>query len=296
VTPTTSLRISESILSRARVQAVKQRLTLARWLVFAIEDAVEAAEGKTGAQHQARVPVTEMLMGDRQDHPDITPKATNGSAPPVPPPAIRPIRSKDPPSDVRVSVVIAAINAEVRCEQQRALGGIIQRDLRRILKIEPFTDVADLGSARAKDPDAWIAADAGPGLIGVLFPNNRDIVARAVTRKNRVMMDLRLARYGTELQKFGASVGISGRAAVNLRNTLQHFPGMSIEEAVRQGPAAWLDAEVSEDVARKLFDERTAMEARRRGNARSMAKKKIAAGLAIKPSPKNVKDRGQATN
>jgi hypothetical protein len=62
---------------------------------------------------------------------------------------------------------------------------------------------------------------------------------------------------------------------VNLRTLIaQHFAGMSIDQAVRQGPEVWLDAGVGEDVARKLFGEQAALEARRRANARGNAKKR----------------------
>jgi hypothetical protein len=54
----------------------------------------------------------------------------------------------------------------------------------------------------------------------------------------------------------------------------EHFAGMSPEEAFAKGPDAWLAAGVSEDVARKLFGDAVADEAKRRTTARSNAKKR----------------------
>jgi hypothetical protein len=48
---------------------------------------------------------------------------------------------------------------------------------------------------------------------------------------------------------------------------------MSPEEAVAMGPDAWLAAEVSEDVARRIFGDEVAAEAKRRTQARSNSKK-----------------------
>jgi hypothetical protein len=46
---------------------------------------------------------------------------------------------------------------------------------------------------------------------------------------------------------------------------------MTVEQAIQQGPAAWLDAGMSEGVARQLFDETTAIKAKRRAEARQNA-------------------------
>jgi hypothetical protein len=80
---------------------------------------------------------------------------------------------------------------------------------------------------------------------------------------------------GSELRRFISAKGIVGKGAVALRRIMdQRFPGMTIAAAIEQGPETWLDAGVGEDVARRLFDEPTAVEARRRAYARGTAKKR----------------------
>jgi hypothetical protein len=84
---------------------------------------------------------------------------------------------------------------------------------------------------------------------------------------------------GSEIGQFISAKGIVGRGATALRRIMaQSFPGMSISEAIKQGREAWLDAGLGEENARRIFDEATAIEARRRTDARGNArKKKVAA-------------------
>jgi hypothetical protein len=133
--------------------------------------------------------------------------------------------------------------------------------------------VTDLASARAKGPRAWIKAGARPGLIEALFPGDREAMEAARKQANRIQMDRRLT---TDVQLFIKEKHINGQGARVLRRLLAGpFAGMTIEEAVAKGPGAWLDAGVGEDVARKIFDEKTAFEARRRANARGNARKRL---------------------
>ena len=66
-----------------------------------------------------------------------------------------------------------------------------------------------------------------------------------------------------------ARFGLVGKGSVALDSMMrEHFAGMTVEQAIQRGPAAWLDAGVTESIARQLFDEPTAKEARRRCQAR----------------------------
>jgi hypothetical protein len=188
-------------------------------------------------------------------------------APPMLPPG-----SQEAPSAARVEAIIAALEVEIRHEQNRPLGSNAAM-LRKLLPTT-FPDVSGLQSVRAKGLAAWIDAGAGPGLIGVLFPNDPEAVTWAKKQKNAVQMDRRIAE-GPELKRFIADKGIKGRGAVNLRNVLEQFDGMTIAEAVQQGPLAWLDAGIGEDCARKIFDETTAREAKRRATSRGNVQKKV---------------------
>ena len=91
--------------------------------------------------------------------------------------------------------------------------------------------------------------------------------------QNRAQMDRQIAA-GGDVTRFISGKGIYGRGAVSVRALLaQYFAGMSPEEAVAMGPDAWLAAEVSEDVARRIFGDEVAAEAKRRTQARSNSKK-----------------------
>jgi hypothetical protein len=194
------------------------------------------------------------------------PRASKAS--PKPP---RPPTSAEPPSGVRVAAIIAVIGIEVRAEQNRPLGKN-QIILRQLIE-STFPDVTDLGSARAKGPAAWIEAGARPGVIGVLFPGDGAALIGAKKMQNRAQMDRQIAA-GGDVTRFISGKGIYGRGAVSVRALLaQYFAGMSPEEAVAMGPDAWLAAEVSEDVARRIFGDEVAAEAKRRTQARSNSKK-----------------------
>jgi hypothetical protein len=157
--------------------------------------------------------------------------------------------------------VVTTINEELRRDGHSPLTGHTYKAICRLLSTE-FKDVRDLAAARAKGSTQWLDAGALPGLIRALFPDDLGAIAMAKKTQNAVQMQRKIAT-GSEVRQFISAKGI--------------VPGMSPTEAVQRGPQAWLDAGIGEDNARKLFDEQTAVEARRRANARGNAKKKRAA-------------------
>lgn len=190
----------------------------------------------------------------------------------------RPSTRAEPPSGVRLGAIIAAIGVEVRAEQNRPLGK--NQILLRLMIEQKFPGVTDLSSARAIGLDAWVAAGARPGLIGVLFPGDRAAVEAAKKAQNRAQMDRQIAA-GSDNKRFIAEKGIYGRGAVNFRHVMaKQFPGLSPEEAFAKGPEAWLAGGVSEDTARRLFGDEVGVEARRRSLARSNQRKQEKASAA----------------
>jgi hypothetical protein len=190
-------------------------------------------------------------------------------------PAAAPKTDLETQTEMQARGVVATINEELRQEGHRPLTGNTHGELGDLLSTA-FKDVRDLAAAREKGATKWLSAGAKPGLIHALFPDDRGAVEMAKKAQNAVWMKRR-HDLASDLQRFIYDKGILGRGATALRRILdQRFPGMTPEEAVKQGAEAWLDAGVGEEVARKLFDKRTADEARRRATARANAKKKTA--------------------
>jgi hypothetical protein len=189
------------------------------------------------------------------------------AASPKPRPPARP----EPPSGVRVGAIIAAIGVEVRFEQNRPLGKA-QIQLRELIE-STFRDVTDLASARAKGAAAWLEAGARPGMIEVLFPDDRGAMAAAKKAQNRVQRYRGIAV--TEDRRLIAEKGIIGQGASSLRRVLaERFAGLTIDQAVAKGPAEWLEGGLAEETARRLFGDEVGAEAKRRTQARSNQRKR----------------------
>jgi hypothetical protein len=214
------------------------------------------------------VPISTMAAIGLEEwlYPDAPPARTapNGAKPPAP--------EQTPPQRL-MAAVIATIAAEVRHEQNRPLGSAA-RNLPALLDTPPLVDVTDLHSARAAGIDAWVSAGCGPGLIAILFPDDSAAIRRAKQRQNKLLSEQRRSR-GPQSRQIAARFGVVGSGAVALDKLMAGpFAGMTIEEAIAQGPAAWLEAGVTEGVARTLFNEPTAAEARRRSDARDNARRR----------------------
>lgn len=185
-------------------------------------------------------------------------------------PAASPKPPRLPADAASAARIVARITEEIRAETGRPMSSN-KGYMRQIIESGAFPDVVDLSSAKAKGAAAWIEAGARPGLIEVLFPADPNARLAARRQQNRDQMDRKLDA-GSDDMRFVVEKGIYGRGAVVFRRILaEHFPGLPIEEAVARGPAAWLEAGVSEDTARRLFGDAAGAEAKRlavqRGNA-----------------------------
>jgi hypothetical protein len=262
------MRFPPSVFEQVKQRAAKNRRSIHSEILFIVEAAIEDDPGPTPAPRAIAQP----------PRPIVRPPAPTIAAQP-PSAATRAAPLSNPPTaamERQAIGVTATINEALRHDGLSPIGGPTHVAICRLLATT-FPDVRDLAGARALGAEAWLSAGASPGLISRLYPDDKGALQIAKRAKNAVQMNRKL-EHGSELQRFISENGIVGRGAVNLRNVLsQHFAGISIDEAVQQGSDAWLDAGVSETVARQIFGEQAALEARRRAYARGNAKKRAVA-------------------
>jgi hypothetical protein len=271
------VRMTPSVYERLKARAAMERRSAATLALMLIEDGLDHGETPRAAIGQRASPPPPVLpkpaAGPGKLGPPLEPRPVGRV---VQPRSTRLPRGAD--TSVRVGAVVAAIGVEYRAEQNRPLGKNLVY-LGHLIESD-FSDVTDLSSARAKGAAAWIKAGARPGLIGVLFPGDRGALEAAKQAQNKVQMDRRIDA-GSDDRRFVAEKGIYGMGAVVLRRILaEHFPDLTIEEAVAKGSDAWLAAEVSEDTARRLFGDKVGDEAKRRATARANQRKQQAKAQA----------------
>ena len=188
--------------------------------------------------------------------------------------SVQPSTSPQAPPQRLVEAVIASIAAEVRHEQDRPLGSTLTLAMKALLETPELADVTDLRTARAAGVDIWVNQGARQGLIAVLFPDDPTATRKARQARHQYQIARRRALAPAATQT-AARYGIFGKGAAVLDRLMRdHFAGMTVEEAIQKGPAAWLEAGVSEALARQLFGEQTAREALLRAAQRSNAKRR----------------------
>jgi len=248
------VRFKGSVLERLRARAEAERRSVSTLAGMLVEDALDQEPGAPASRS----------AGGRMSRPGVQ------EPPSAPAPRL------ETSTDLQAIGVVTTINEELRREGHTPLTGNTYTGLCRLLSTV-FRDVRDLAGARAKGPTQWLNAGALPGLIRALYPDDLGAVAMAKKAQNAVQMKRKLAT-ASELQQFISARGIVGQGAVALRRIIaQHFPGMTISEAIKQGPDVWLDAGIGEENARRLFNEKTAVEARRRAYVMGNASKKAPA-------------------
>jgi plasmid stability protein len=265
------VRFPPSVFEKLRTQAEQHHRSIAAEILTIVEEAVEGAPAP--APRSAALAPTPRQAIVQPLRPIARPSApaiaarSPGAAPPISAPTAAMER--------QAIGVAATINEDLIRDRINPASGPTHVAICRLLATA-FPDVRDLAGARAQGVEAWLSAGATPGLISRLFPDDKGAMAMAKSGLAAIQAARKLEA-GSEIGRFIAAKGILGRGAHNLRTLLAtHFAGMSIDEAVQQGSEAWLDAGVGEDVARKIFGEPTAIEARRRAYARDNAKKRAA--------------------
>jgi Arc-like DNA binding domain len=259
------MRFPPEMFERVKQRAAKYRRSIHSEILFIVEAALEA-DAQPAHARQAIVQPPRPIA--RPPAPAIAARPPGAATRAATSPTSAPAAGME-----RQAIGVAAtINEELRRDGLSPISGPTHVAICRLLATT-FPGVRDLAGARAQGVEAWLSAGAMPGLISRLYPDDKGALAMAKSARNAVQIKRRL-ELGSELQRFIAEKGIAGRGAENMRNVLEHFPGMSPHEAVEQGPEAWLDAGVGEEVARKVFGEDVAKEAKRRGYARNNAKRR----------------------
>jgi hypothetical protein len=237
-------RLLPSIHAAFAARAAAEGKTISVWLAIVAEDSLppDATEARTAAN-------------------GANPAQTNAT--PEPPP--RPL----------AAAIAAAIDAEIHHEQHRILGAAGRTALAELLDTPDLSSVTDLRTARAAGIDVWIAAGCGPGLAVRLFPDDPAGTARrAKQAQNQVQMAQRRAAAPPATQ-VASRYGIVGRGSAVLDRIMrERFPDMTVDDAVKLGADAWLDAGVTEAIGRALFNEDVAIEAKRRADARGNARRR----------------------